>query len=44
MLPSIHTSTALILVLASFAAAIMVITATVQTTLASFDDPTVQLD
>jgi len=38
MLPSIHTSTAFILVLASFAAAVLVITATVDTTMASFDD------
>jgi hypothetical protein len=38
MLPSIHTSTAFILVLASFAAAVLVITAAVDTTMASFDD------
>lgn len=44
MLPSIHTSTAFVLVLATFAAAVLVITATVQTTMASFESPVVQLE
>lgn len=44
MLPSIHTSTALILVLASFAAAVLVITATVDTTMAAFDQVAVEVN